>query len=84
MAPQVFTIHKIRLVTKYGKVFGKNAQQTCFNFIFFQNNEFLKMFLTISSCGMGNGYEAVMETCSFGYWSMKKSNSFATIVLVYI
>ena len=67
VAPQVFTIHKIRLVTKYGMVFAKNAQQTCFNFIFFQNNEFLKMFLTISSCGMGNGYEAVMETCSFGY-----------------
>ena len=28
---------------------------------FFQNNEFLKMFLTISSCGMGNGYEAVIK-----------------------
>ena len=66
VAPQVFTIHKIRLVTKYGMVFAKNAQQTYFNFIFFQNNEFLKMFLTISSCGMGNGYELVMETCSFG------------------
>ena len=43
-------------------VFAKNAQQTGFNFIFFfQNNEFLKMFLTISTCGMGNGYEAVIK-----------------------
>ena len=42
------------------------------------------MFLTISSCGMGNGYEAVMETCSFGYYSMNKINSFAPIVLVFL
>ena len=65
VAPQVFTIHKIRLLPNTVWFLQKMPSKLVSILFFFQNNEFLKMFLTISSCGMGNGYELVMETCSF-------------------